>query len=181
MLQLREISRRRLVIFVALVVLLGFAVGIRSRVRINWTDSLPRGLYLVSAIPKEGLIRDEIVVACPPRTYAKIGREHDYLLAGGCPGGVAPVLKHVAALAGDVVRLSAAGISVDGKLLSGTALLTADRRGDSPAHVAFGTYRVAPGQIWLFTHKANGYDSRYFGPVPMKNVLNVARPLLTSG
>ena len=90
------------------------------------------------------------------------------------------MLKHVAAVAGDVVRLSAEGLSVNGRLLAGTALLAADRSGEVPAHVAFGTYRVAPDQIWLFTSKPNGYDSRYFGPVPMSNVLNVARPLLTS-
>ena len=163
-----------------LVMVLAFVLTARSRVRINWTDSLPRGLYLISPVPKTGVVRGETVVACPPRSYAEIGREHDYLLAGECPGGVAPVLKHVAAISGDIVRLSPAGLSVNGVSLPGTALIAADRHGNPPAHVAFGTYRVTPGEIWLFTDKPNGYDSRYFGPVPMGNVLNIARPLLTS-
>ena len=180
MVQRKKISRRLLIGLAGLVIVLAFVLTARARVRINWTDSLPRGLYLVGAVPKKGVVRGEIVVACPSRAYAELGREHDYLIRGGCPGGVAPVLKHVAAVAGDVVRLSAAGISVDGTLLAGTALLRVDQHGDPPQHVAFGTYRVGLGAIWLFTSKPNGYDSRYFGPVPIGNVLNVARPLLTS-
>ena len=76
--------------------------------------------------------------------------------------------------------MSAAGIRVNGSQLPGTTLLVADNHGDPPAHVAFGTYRVPAGELWLFTPKPNGYDSRYFGPVPISNVLNIARPLFTS-
>ena len=173
-------SLRWRLVLVALFAILGLALSARLRVRVNWTDSLPRGLYLVNAVPRAGVVRGEIVVACPPRPYAEIGRDHGYLIAGGCPGGVAPVLKLVAARAGDVVQLSSSGIEVNGSRLPGTVLLAADNRGDPPVHVAFGRYRVPAGEIWLFTPKPNGYDSRYFGPVPMKNVLNVARPLLTS-
>ena len=174
------LSRRLLIGLAWLIIVLAVVATARARVRINWTDSLPRGLYVVSVVPKTGVVRGEIVVACPPREYAEIGRQHDYLLAGACPGGVTPVLKHVAAIAGDVVRLSPAGISVDGALLTGTALLRADQQGNRPLHVAFGTYRVNASEVWLFTPKPNGYDSRYFGPVPVGNILNVARPLLTS-
>lgn len=104
----------------------------RSRVRINWTDSLPRGLYLVDAVPKDGVVHGQIVVACPPRSYAEIGRDHGYLISAGCPGGVAPVLELVAARASDVAQLSSAGIEVNGSQLPGTSLLTADKRGDPP-------------------------------------------------
>jgi conjugative transfer signal peptidase TraF len=125
-------------------------------------------------------VHGQIVVACPPRSYAEIGRDHGYLISAGCPGGVAPVLELVAARAGDVAQLSSAGIEVNGSQLPGTSLLTADKRGDPPAQVAFATFRVPAAEIWLFTPKPNRYDSRYFRPVPMRNVLNVARPLLTS-
>ena len=175
----RGILRWRLAL-IALVAILGLALSARSRVRINWTDSLPRGLYLVDAVPKDGVVPGQIVVACPPRSYAEIGRDHGYLISGGCPGDVAPVLKLVAARAGDILQLSSAGIKVNGTQLPGTALLAADNHGDPPAHVAFGTYRVPAGELWLFTPKPNGYDSRYFGPVPISNVLNIARPLFTS-
>lgn len=175
----RGILRWRLTL-VALAAILGLALSARSRVRINWTDSLPRGLYLVAAVPRNGVVRGQIVVACPPRSYAEIGRDHGYLISGGCPGGVAPVLKLVAARAGDIVQLSSAGIEVNGSRLPGTTLLAVDNHSDPPAHVAFGIYRVPVGEIWLFTSKPDGYDSRYFGPVPISNVLNIARPLLTS-
>ena len=66
---------------------------------------------------------------------------------------------------------------MDGKLLPHTAVLDADQHGDKAVHVAFTTYRVSAGEIWLFTPKDNGYDSRYFGPVSVANVLNVATPV----
>ncbi len=150
----------------------------QGHVRINWTDSLPRGLYLVAPVPANGLARGQIVVACPPPRYAVVGRVHHYLLLGKCAGGVAPLLKIVAARRGDVVTLTAAGLRVDGKRLPHTALLVADRSGNRPMHVRFGTYRVAANHVWLFTPKDDGYDSRYFGAVSTANVLNVARPLL---
>lgn len=164
---------------VALLCVLLAIVVARARLRINWTDSLPRGLYRVAAVPEAGVSRDELVVACPPRQFAEIGRAHHYLLDGGCAGGVAPVLKRVAAVAGDIVGLTQAGLSVNGSVLRGTALLSSDRFGDPPAHVTFGKYHVSRGQVWLYTPKADGYDSRYFGPVATTSVLNVATPLLT--
>lgn len=149
----------------------------QGHVRINWTDSLPRGLYLVAPVPASGLARGQLVVACPPRKYAAVGRAHHYLLLGKCAGGVAPLLKIVAARNGDLVTLSADGLRVNGKRLPHTALLQADHNGNHPLHIKLGTYRVAANDIWLFTPKDDGYDSRYFGAVSMANVLNVARPL----
>jgi len=176
-------SRRRaaphaVVGFAALVVALGAVLAARVYLRINMTDSLPRGIYLIAPVPRNGAGRGELVVACPPRLYAEVGRTRGYLLSGSCPGDVAPVLKFVAAGGGDIVHLSSEGLSVNGKLLPHTALLHADRRGNVPRHVAFATYRVPTDEIWLFTPKDNGYDSRYFGPVSVANVLNVATPLL---
>jgi len=174
----RGVAPRFVVGFSALVVALGAVLAARAYLRINLTDSLPRGIYLVAPTPRGGVGRGELVVACPPRSYAEVGRRRGYLISGGCPGNVAPVLKFVAASGGDIVHLSPDGLSVNGKPLQHTALLHADRNGDMPRHVAFATYQVPPGEIWLFTPKDNGYDSRYFGPVSVSNVLNVATPLL---
>jgi len=165
----------------ALVVLLGAMLSVQGHVRINWTDSLPRGLYLVAPVPADGLARGQLVVACPPATYAAVGRAHHYLLLGKCAGGVAPLLKIVAARSGDVVVLRSAGIRVNGKSLPQKALLVADHTGNRPMHITLGTYRVAANHIWLFTPKDDGYGSRYFGAVATADVFNVARPLFTIG
>jgi hypothetical protein len=41
-----------------------------------------------------------------------------------------------------------------------------------------GTYRVAPGHVWLLSsYSADSWDSRYLGPVPVTEIRGVARPV----
>ena len=47
-------------------------------------------------------------------------------------------------------------------------------------HIAFGSYRVADEQVWLFgLSHGRSWDSRYFGPVPLSAVRQVVQPLIT--
>jgi type IV secretory pathway protease TraF len=40
--------------------------------------------------------------------------------------------------------------------------------------------RLAPGEVWLHSpYEARSWDSRYFGPVPARNVLYAAKPVIT--
>jgi hypothetical protein len=59
----------------ALAVALGAILAARAYLRINLTDSLPHGLCLVAPVPRAGVGRGELVVACPPRLYAKVGAQ----------------------------------------------------------------------------------------------------------
>jgi type IV secretory pathway protease TraF len=41
-----------------------------------------------------------------------------------------------------------------------------------------GSYRVGPEDVWLLSsHDPRSFDSRYFGAVPVANVLGIAHPL----
>jgi type IV secretory pathway protease TraF len=64
----RKIAPHSLLGFAALVVALGAIIAARLYLRVNWTDSLPRGRYLVTPVPRGGVARGELVVACPPRS-----------------------------------------------------------------------------------------------------------------
>ena len=46
-----------------------------------------------------------------------------YIPAGSCPGGSEPLVKPIAAMAGDVVAVSAAGVAVNGQAVQDTAQL----------------------------------------------------------
>ena len=146
--------------------------------RINGTASMPRGLWHVGA-PVAPLRRGEIVTLCPPETKPfREAAARGYLPAGFCPGGVQPLVKPIAAIAGDLVTVSAAGVTVNGKPVPGTAPMTADGAGRPLSPFPAGAYRVAPGDLWLLSgHDPRSFDSRYFGPVPAPNVQGVARPL----
>jgi conjugative transfer signal peptidase TraF len=146
--------------------------------RINSTSSMPRGLWRVINHDAP-LHRGEIVTICPPNTKPiRQGAQRGYIPPGNCPGGYEPLVKPIAATAGDTVAITAAGVVVNGKPVQGTAQLAQDSAGRPLRAFPAGTYQVAQGEVWLLSgHDARSFDSRYFGPVPAVNVQGAARPV----
>jgi conjugative transfer signal peptidase TraF len=123
--------------------------------------------------------RGSIIVVCPPENdVARQGARRGYLGPGNCPGGSEPLVKPVAAVAGDLVEVSPAGVSVNGFRVPSSAPLWRDSAGRSLAPLV-GVHLIRPGELWLLSGRdARSFDSRYFGPVPLANVRGVARPVL---
>lgn len=96
---------------------------------------------------------------------------------GTCPGGHEPLLKQLF-VASDrhPIFFSAAGFTVDGRLLPNTAPVARTVNGKLLEHIPYGTY--TRGLFAISTHHPRSYDSRYFGPVNPKSVARFARPLL---
>jgi type IV secretory pathway protease TraF len=111
-----------------------------------------------------------VVKACLPERFSRWAYRSGLLGAGPCDG-VETVVKRVAAVAGDTVTTSAAGVVVNGQLLSGTRLDTrlddgirCGRRAPVP-HVPFGERRLAPGELILLgDQRSESFDGRYTGP-----------------
>jgi conjugative transfer signal peptidase TraF len=153
------------------------AVGEAAGLRINATASMPRGLWRVQA--RESIARGAIVTFCPPdQADIREAAHRGYISRGGCPGGYEPLVKPVAAIAGDLVAVTLKGIAVDGKPVAGTEALAEDEAGRPLHSIPIGAYRVESGEVWLLSgHDPRSFDSRYFGPVPAANVTGVAHPL----
>ncbi len=163
---------------VAIAVALLIAVGVAFGVLISNTDSAaPAGVYrLVSAKFQRG----DLVAVCLPTEIAQEGLVHGYLRTGACAGNAEPVGKIVGALAGDVVEIEPGWVAVNGVRFKRSALATRDSAGRSLRHLAWGSYRVAVGQVWLFGfNDRRSWDSRYFGPVPLANVRGGIEPVIT--
>ncbi|MCD2514644.1 S26 family signal peptidase [Comamonas endophytica] len=156
-----------------------FAVGGRATgLRINATASAPTGLWMVKKVGIDRLGRRRLVEICPPAApVVDWMRDRGYLAAGGCDMQVAPLLKPIQAIAGDVVRLQPGRPAVvNGRELQNTRALPFMR-----AYPA-GEYQVGPGEVWVFSSYSDGsFDSRYFGPVPLSRVRGIATPLWVSG
>lgn len=149
--------------------------------RVNDTASMPRGLWRVRAADAP-LRRGEFVTVCLPDTTIREAAARGYIPAGHCPGGYEPLVKPVAAVAGDLVMVTLKGIAVNGHPVENTAQLVQDSAGRPLRPVPAGSYPVMPGQVWLLSgHDRRSFDSRYFGPVPAANVQGVARPLWVLG
>jgi len=153
----------------ALIGLMSVVVGLVGRLRMNYTRSLPIGLYWTV---RDGPVpRGSTVLVCLPESVALVARERGYLWRGRCPASAAPVGKLVLATEGDVVGLTEAGFAVNGRLTPRTEPMEADSKGRPVAHYPYGIYRVGRNEVWLYSpYHPLSFDSRYFGPVPTANV-----------
>jgi conjugative transfer signal peptidase TraF len=146
-------------------------------VRINTTDSLPKGLYLITR-----QARAPLVEFCPEGVFSTLSIVRSYRPRGLCPDGGAPLLKPVIAAAGDTVQLSKEGIRVNGRLLLNTAPRRHDSAGRALAAWPSGIYPVTPGTLWVAsTYHANSFDGRYFGPISVRQVRHHLRPIWVLG
>ena len=158
---------------VALITASSFVAGLAG-VRVNTSSSLPLGLYIRTDQSAARLIE-----FCPSEPYASLSRDRGYRVRGfACPDRAVPLLKPVIARAGDIVRVSPAGIAVNGQLLPNTAALPLDAAHRPLQAWPSGIYRVQTGTVWVAsTYSRGSYDSRYVGPVEEKSIRGRLKPL----
>ena len=169
--------RRSWVAAWAAVALIASAIGSTRTLRINFTSSLPRGIYRTVTGPPS---RGAMVLLCLPPAVARFARTRRYVWRGDCPGEAAPVGKVVSAVAGDTVVATVEGLNINGRSLPNTAARSRDGKGRPMTRIPSGRYVVAPGQLWLTsTYNPASFDSRYFGPVLATAVITQIEPLWT--
>jgi len=158
---------------VAFAVVIGGVVG---SLRVNTTPGEPLGLWRVARLGRPVHVGDMVFV-CPPETEAiSEGFARGYLRAGLCPGGFGPLIKTVAAIAGQ--RIGVAGdVTIDGRPIERSNLVYRDSKGRPLLPFAGGT--VPAGFLFLHSPFPGSWDSRYFGPVPAAGVLGFAKKVLT--
>jgi conjugative transfer signal peptidase TraF len=143
--------------------------------RINTSPSLPMGLYITTADAGANMVE-----FCPVEPFATFAIVRGYRDPGACRDGAAPLLKPIVAKPGDVVELSARGISVNGALLSNTAPLSKDTKGRPLEAWPFGRYIVASETVWVASsYHPRSFDSRYFGPISTSAIRNRMKAFLT--
>jgi conjugative transfer signal peptidase TraF len=159
----------------------GILVAQATGLRINTTASMPQGIYLIRPPGSQNFQRGSLVVICPSANVLAVAVPREYLRPGPCPGSVEPLLKKVAAVSGDVVAVSDAGIVVNGRSLPNSQRVARDCQGRSLSRIPDGRYTLARGSLWLYAPVTRSYDSRYFGPQPSANVVGLATPVLIVG
>ncbi len=167
--------RRAIPVFIlwgaAAAVWLGTELAYTAGWRINHTTSLPPGLWRVYPLDRP-IARGDIVSLCPPDTpMFQEARRRGYIGGGRCPGSYEPLLKPVAAIAGDRIEVSGDGIAVNGRLIANSAAHRHDSRGRILTPVAQGTHTAVVGKVWLVSdYNPASFDSRYFGAISIRQV-----------
>lgn len=140
--------------------------------RCNPTPSLPVGLYrLADGIPQRG----DPVSFCLAGPFVRLAAERGYLKPGSCPSGLRPLLKVLAGLPGDLVRVGPDGIRVTspGARVAcpwpNSRIKTADRYGQ-PVTSALASGVIPPGFALVLGDHPGSFDSRYFGLVPLDSL-----------
>jgi conjugative transfer signal peptidase TraF len=149
-----------------------------SDLRVNFTPSMPLGVYRLEALPSGGFARGMFVAVCAPADAAELGRRRGYLSHGACPYDTEPLLKVVAGVPGDDVAVSVQGVAVNGCVLPNSAPLALDRSDRGLSAWPSGRYHLGPNQLWLYAGNPRSWDSRYFGPAATASVVARAVQLL---
>lgn len=153
-----------------------FSAGVFASLRVNLTPSEPLGLWRIVVLDRPVAVGD-LVFVCPPQgSVSAFGLARGYFREGACPGGAAPLIKTVAAIAGASITVGAA-VMIDGTPLPYSQLSPKDGQDRTLMPWVGGT--VPPGQLFLHSSFRGSYDSRYFGPVSDAGLLGLAQPVLT--
>jgi conjugative transfer signal peptidase TraF len=148
---------------------LGAAFLLATAHFIGWNSSAsaaPIGFYLRSAPhPKRG----QLVEVCLPPEWADFAMARGYIRRSWrCPDGSEALGKIVIGMPGDTLWIDPATVQAHDSL--GRPL---------PHNSRF--QHLGAGQIWVYGSAAKSFDSRYFGAVPMANVIANLTPIWTWG
>lgn len=163
-------ARTSLLAATSLAVFLQFAGGSTAKLLLwNASASVPMGLYLLrDAHPLR--IGELVTIDTPPRLTAFMAAR------GYLPRGV-PLVKHIAALGGQIVCRQGRRITVDGHAVA--VALTRDSLG-RPLPAWQGCRRLRRGEVFLLNTAAPAsFDGRYFGVLSTATIGACAEPLWT--
>jgi conjugative transfer signal peptidase TraF len=166
----------RLILAAAVTAALIFAMGYVGGYRVNTTRSYPLGLWRIQPLVRDVGVGDRVFICPPDNEVFRSAKERGYLHGGLCPGGVGPLIKTVAAIAGQRVEINGA-VKIDDGPLSHSLTVTSD--GQGRLLTAFPGGVIPPGFLFLHSDFVGSYDSRYFGPIPQSGVLGLALEVFT--
>lgn len=152
-------------------------------IRINTTDSAPVGIWLTRNHHEGGIKRGDLVSICPPDVpvVRALVASRPLYRGNDCTSGSTDVLKPVAAVPGDTVIIGKGYVTINGVELPNT-LAHGGALGYPKLAYPKGEYLVGKNEVWVFsTYTQDSFDSRYFGPVPTKNIRGFAEPLIVDG
>ena len=154
-------------VLICLLVAQCFASLLRPQLILNYTASMPIGIYKI--VPVRTWRHGMVVVMNPSRPDRKLLSERGWLMKQGL------LIKPVGALPGDEVCINNETVTVNG--IERGSVFAKDTQG-RPLPVLRGCFAIASGHLFpLSTHSAHSFDGRYFGSMAMAQVLGEAQPL----
>jgi conjugative transfer signal peptidase TraF len=152
--------------------------------RLNISSSMEQGVWQKVRFntPASHSVKGSIVTFCPSLSnpYLALAAKRHYLSSGNCSNGLMPLLKPVVATTGDIITLSKEQLTVNGVAIPHSTVQDKDSKGNPLPHYPFRSYKVATDELWLLAPShSHSFDSRYFGPVKVRDIQHIMQPFFT--
>lgn len=145
--------------------------------RFNLTASLPLGVWKID----KSFIRIEkgdYVWFTATKEIADFALERGYLQENvKCKNNTIPLLKIVYGIPGDTYSFHQNEIRINNVAAKNIKRRETDSKDRPMPRISNGIVREK--QLFVLTRHTHSYDSRYYGPIPIKNVEGKARPIMT--
>jgi len=175
--------KKKILIFIIMIsiVLILFTITIytmkKDRLIFNTTSSFPIGVYKISK--KENYKRGDLVSFCamPSEMIDKMIKQGYTQKNSSCPNQTPQLLKKIFGLEGDRIDIKE-NVFVNNHLIKNSRVFKKDSRGN---YLSIETSQtIKKDKFWAMSdYNEKSYDSRYFGQVPLKNIIGVATPIIT--
>ena len=144
--------------------------------RVNLTDSIPLGLYRTTNIKS---LKNSFVIFCPDdRPAFRQGINRGYIDSGLCPDGYGYLMKKVVATKGDRVSVTPEGIFVNQALIPFSKPQSQDGMSRLLPRWQALNYQLKEDELITMTSQsAWSFDSRYYGPVHLRQIKGVITPV----
>ena len=167
--QRRRRLARRIAIAAAGIGLLGITIAVPPVPRLVWNASASAPIGLYSVTPNASIEAGDMVIARVPDPWRLLAAKRHYI-----PSNV-PLVKHVAAVAGDEVCALGDEIFINGHWLIERRVSDGQQR---PMPRWSGCVRLRGRQLFLLmTGNPASFDGRYFGVTEGDQVIGKARLL----
>lgn len=170
---IKKVQLKTLIITAMVVVcFLSACKALSNKIMFQITPSLPKGAYLIDHADRidTGTL---CVFTIPPEVFGMVKSR------GWIPEHLRYYLmKPVVAKQGDIVEVSAAGLSINGRYFGPVSQY--DSQG-LPLPRLYKKYVLGSGEYFVATPYRKSFDSRYFGKIRRSDIKWVAKPLWVMG
>ncbi|SHG54344.1 signal peptidase I/conjugative transfer signal peptidase TraF,TIGR02771 [Fodinibius roseus] len=156
----------KIVVSVGILVIIGMFSG--YKVTINYTDSIPKGLYFIqNEVPGKG-------------DYTLITKQNllDFATGRGYIADGSYIGKKIVGTPGDTVVVSSKGVYVNSKEQVASQPIKVDRNNRSMPH-NIGTQIIKENEVFLLGETKDSFDSRYYGTIKAKYLKGTLIPIIT--
>jgi len=165
-------------IFIIILLFITFIYAMKNaRIIFNTTSSFPIGFYKIS---KSSQYKKGVLVsfcAVPSKMIDRMIKQGYSQKNSLCPNQTPQLLKKILGLEGDRVEIGKL-VFINNQAIQNSKIFTKDSRGNLLRIQS--SQSIKKDYFWAMSdYNERSFDSRYFGQVPLKNIIGRATPIMT--